>query len=170
MLKPQDLVALVGLQVLIKAGAQAATLPQLAALIHLSASETHAALARLECSQLIEAMSSAQRRPNAKNFLEFAEHGLRYVFPAVYGSPSRGLPTAAAAVPGLVAPDPPLVWAWELGESYGPTLAPLYRTVPQACADEPLLHQALAALDCLRVGRARERQAGLVALRELFGL
>ncbi len=168
MLKPQDILALVGLQVLLKTQAHAATLPELARLIHVSGSETHAALARLEHSQLIEAASLAQRRPNPHNFLEFAEHGLRYVFPAEYGSPSRGLPTAAAAVPALVPPDPPLVWPWEPGPSYGPTVAPLYRSVPEACADQPQLHVAMAALDCLRVGRAREREVGLVVLLGMF--
>lgn len=168
MLKPQDIFALVGLQVLATSGERAVTLQRLASFVRLSGSETHAALARLEHCQLLAATTLPLREPNAANFLEFAEHGLRYVFPAEYGASTRGVPTASAAVPGLVPPNPPLVWPMERGDAYGPALKPLYRTVPEACVLDPRLHTALAAVDCLRVGRARERQAGLATLRELF--
>ncbi len=168
MLKPQDIFTIVGLQVLLKTGQDVVTLPQLAMFIRLSMSETHAAMARLEQSQLLAATSLEFRKPNGGNFLEFAEHGLRYVYPGEYGAPSRGLPTAAAVVPGMVVPAQPLVWPLEHGGAFGTALAPLYRSVPDACAVDPHLHVAMAALDCLRVGRARERQAGLAVLKELF--
>ncbi len=168
MLKPQDILALVGLQVMLKSGHEVVTLSVLAAFIRLSGSETHAALARLEQSQLLDATALTLRKPSSGNFLDFAEHGLRYVYPAEYGPPMRGLPTAAALVPGLAAPDQPLVWPLERGDSCGPSVAALYRTVPEACASNKELHMAMAALDCLRVGRARERQAGLAVLKELF--
>ena len=168
MLKPQDIFALVGLQVMLKSGQEAVTLPHLAAFIRLSGSEAHAALARLELSQLLAGTTLELRKPNCGSFLEFAEHGLRYVYPAEYGPPTRGLPTAAALMPGLVVPDQPLVWPLEHGGSCGPSVTPLYRTVPEACASNKDLHVAMAALDCLRVGRARERQAGLAVLTSLF--
>ena len=167
-LKPQDIMALVGLQVMLRSGEGRVTLPRLAAFIRLSGSETHAALSRLELSQLLAATALELRKPSCGNFLEFAEHGLRYVYPAEYGPPTRGLPTAAALMPGLVAPDQPLVWPSERGGSCGPSVTPLYRTVPEACASNKDLHVAMAALDCLRVGRARERQAGLAVLMALF--
>lgn len=123
---------------------------------------------RLEASQLLAAVALEHRRPNNANFLEFAEHGLRYVYPAEYGPPVRGLPTAAAVVPSLTPPGAPMVWPLEHGGAFGPSIAPLYRTVPEACAVNPQLHLAMAALDCLRVGRPRERHAGLAVLKELF--
>jgi hypothetical protein len=39
----------------------------------------------------------------------------------------------------------------------GRMLAPLYRTVPLAVAEDPALHEYLALVDALRAGRARER-------------
>jgi hypothetical protein len=168
MLKPQDVYALVGLQLLMRRTA-AVTLPQIAGFLRLSTSEVHAAIARLQASQLVMAASPELRRPSAANFMEFAEHGLRYVFPPEYGPPTRGLPTGAGAIPGLAKTAQPLVWPLESADGFGPALAPLYRSVPVAAALDPDLHLAMAALDCLRVGRSRERQAGMAVLRELFG-
>jgi len=168
-LKPQDIFALVGLQLLLRPGRQLITLSELSAFIRLSGSETHAAMARLEQSQLLAAATRELRRPLAGNFLEFAEHGLRYVFPPELGPPTRGLATAAGVVPGISMSGAPLVWPLEEGGACGPALAPLYRTVPAACMKNADLHLAMAALDCLRVGRPRERQAGLAALKGVFG-
>lgn len=168
MLKPQDIYAVLGLQVLLRRQ-PAVTLAQLSAFLRLSGSETHAAMARLQACQLIAATAEA-RKPLNLNFLEFVEHGLRYVYPAEYGPPTRGLATAAAAVEGLGVTGPPLVWPLESGGAFGPALAPLYRSVPEACAADPTLHSGMAALDCLRVGRPREREAGMRTLRELFGV
>lgn len=168
MLKPQDIYALVGLQVHLRRHAHV-NLAQLSAFLRLSGSETHAALARLQTCQLLAATTMDLRKPLESNFLEFTEHGLRYVYPPAYGAPTRGIPTAASAVEGLSVPGPPLVWPLESGEAFGPSLAPLYRSVPEACAADIQLHLGMAALDCVRVGRPRERQAGMTLLQDLFG-
>ena len=81
MLKPQDILTAVGLQALLKTGQKVVTFPHLAALIRLSGSETHASIARLAQSQLLAATTLELRQPNRANFLKFAEHGLRYVYP-----------------------------------------------------------------------------------------
>ncbi len=39
----------------------------------------------------------------------------------------------------------------------GHVIEPLYKTAPQAAADDPALHELLALADALRIGRARER-------------
>jgi hypothetical protein len=39
----------------------------------------------------------------------------------------------------------------------GRAVAPLYRSAPLAAAEDPRLHELLALVDALRVGRARER-------------
>jgi hypothetical protein len=44
------------------------------------------------------------------------------------------------------------------------SLPPLYPTVPQASRNDPRLHDALALVDALRAGAAREREMA----RELF--
>jgi hypothetical protein len=46
----------------------------------------------------------------------------------------------------------------------GVSLLPLYPTVPQASRNDPRLHDALALVDALRAGAAREREMA----RELF--
>lgn len=170
MLKPQDIFALVGLQVLLRSGHQIVTLPQLAGFIRLSTSETHAAMSRLEQCQLLAATAVETRRPLEVNFLEFAEHGLRYVYPPELGPLTRGVATAAAVIEGLRTPGQTLVWPYEQGDATGPALAPLYRTVPIACLADRGLHVGMAALDSLRIGRPRERQAALAVLRKLFGV
>lgn len=167
MLKPQDIYAAVGLQVLLRRQ-PAVTIAQLSSFLKLSPSETHTAMARLQACQLLAAATPESRKPLESNFLEFAEHGLRYVFPPEYGPPTRGIPTAATAVEGLTVAGPPLVWPLESGAAFGPSLIPLYRSVPEACAADAELHRGMAALDCLRVGRPRERQAGMDTLRSLF--
>ncbi len=168
MLKPQDIYAIVGLQVLLKRQ-DLVTLSQLAAFLGLSTSETHAAMNRLAAGQLLAVASPEHRKPLETNFLELAEHAMKYFFAPEFGPPTRGVVTAAAAVQGLTLTGQPLVWPLESGESYGPALAPLYRSVPEACAADSGLHLGMAALDCLRVGRPREREAGMLMLRDLFG-
>jgi hypothetical protein len=99
---------------------------------------------------------------------DFVVHGLRFVFPAVMGPVTRGMPTGAAApilrgrfgeVDAL-----PMVWPDPEGEVRGVSLLPLYPTVPQASRNDPRLHDALALVDALRAGAAREREMA----RELF--
>ncbi len=125
-------------------------------------------MGRLEYCQLLQAVSAELRRPAHGNFLEFAEHGLRYVFPPEFGPPTRGLPTAAAMLPGMLAPLEQHVWPLEQGGSHGVALQPLYRSVPAACLTSRPLYIAMAAMDALRLGRPRERQAALAVLREVF--
>lgn len=52
-----------------------------------------------------------------------------------------------------------VVWPSEsrVGRVRGRVLAPLYRSVPLAASEDSTLHEYLALVDAIRVGRARER-------------
>jgi hypothetical protein len=53
-----------------------------------------------------------------------------------------------------------VVWALagKAATARGRVIAPLYRNVPRAAADDPVLYEYLALADPLRIGRARERE------------
>jgi len=93
---------------------------------------------------------------------EFLIHGVKYAFPPERGELTRGVPTAHAAEPLKqqisAGNEPPPVWPSALGKIRGYSLAPLYKTVPQAALRDPFLYQMLALLDAIRDGRSRERQ------------
>jgi len=81
--------------VLLKLGltenAGAVPLAKLGADIGISASEFHGALNRTAAAGLLDL---DLRRPRLSPFLEFLEHGLRYVFISRRGEITRGIPTA----------------------------------------------------------------------------
>jgi hypothetical protein len=99
---------------------------------------------------------------------DFLVHGLPSVFPAKTKEVTRGIPTAWAASGSedrLVAGDSlPPVWPDPEGQTRGVAVKPLYRSVPHAARRDPQLHRLLAAVDSLRLGRARERQAAEEAI------
>lgn len=157
-LKPQDVV--VALKLVAHTG-EAWTQPELAKSLHMSASEVNHGLKRLEACQLY---NPRERRVIRRSLEEFLISGLRYVFPAALGERTKGLPTSIGGSPALstkllVDDEDHIVWAAKgrAARVRGRSLAPLYRTVPQAAAEDPVLHEYLALVDALRVGRARER-------------
>jgi hypothetical protein len=169
-LKPQDLV------VLYKAAAhpgQRWTYAELAKALTMSPSEVHASVTRAVASGLAIARGRGDWIPVRSALIEFAEHGVRYVWPAVPGPVKRGVPTAFGTEPLLSeissAPGEAPVWPHATGKAKGPALQPLYRTVPEAAMADPLLHRLLALQDGLRVGRARERSLSSKLLRKELG-
>lgn len=157
-LKPQDLL------VLLKVAAhppQRWTYAALGEALAISASEAHASVKRAVASGLAVVLARGEWSPVRPNLLEFILHGVRYIWPATPGPVKRGVPTAFGAEPLAsqltVATGEAPVWEHPTGGAKGPTLSPLYRTVPQAALADPALHRLLALLDALRIGRARER-------------
>ena len=157
-LKPQDLL------VLFKVAAhpqQRWTYAALGEALSMSASEVHASVKRAVVAGLAVVRSRGDWSPVRPALLEFAVHGVRYVWPAVVGPVKRGVPTGFGAAPLADkitgAPGEAPVWAYASGSAKGPSLSPLYRTAPQAALADPRLHRLLALLDALRAGRARER-------------
>jgi hypothetical protein len=162
-MKGQDIVIL---SALLTTGFETSGMHALAKTTGISLSETHAALKRLAASGLID---KAKRLPIKPRALEFFCHGLAYVFPAEPGPMTRGLATAHAAKPlkALFGDTTQAwVWPWELGQTRGESIKPLYRTVPVACAHNPALFEWLALLDALRAGLPRVRQASLSEIQQ----
>ncbi|RMG66368.1 MAG: hypothetical protein D6722_15125 [Bacteroidetes bacterium] len=151
-MRPQDIVVLLKLVAL---GEARPYIKDLAASIHLSQSETSQSLARSIYAGLL---AEDQRTVMRGALFDFLRYGLRYVFPQRPGALVTGMPTAYAAPPlaSELAYGLPLVWPWAQGAVQGQSLAPLYPTVPAACAEDPALHSLLALCDALRTGQRRE--------------
>lgn len=143
------------------------TFAALATSVSMSASEVFAATKRaLACHLLVasrvRASKSTHYRPISANLREFLIRGIRYVFPAESGKPTRGFRTAMDAPPldtFIVRPpgELPLVWPHPKGDTRGLGIKPLFRSVPDAARRDPRLFAWLALADALRVGDARVR-------------
>ena len=69
--------------------------------------------------------------------------------------------TAHAAPPivdEIAGDDLPPVWPDPEGEVRGETLKPLHPSVPKVARGDCQLHELLALVDVMRIGRARERK------------
>jgi hypothetical protein len=134
-------------------------LVDLAQELGLSLSEVSTSLERSKRARLID---SAKKKINYQSLLEFVLHGLKYVYPAEPGPICRGVPTSHSAPPlskEIVSNDnDQYVWPSGEGTVRGQAIEPLYSSVPEAALKDPALHQLLALVDALRVGRARERE------------
>lgn len=139
---------------------------ELADRLGVSVSEAHAAVKRLQEARLVD----HERRVNRRALAEFVLHGLRYVFPAEPGAPSLGIATGPSAPGVREAFDAPELWVWPTpeGDVRGPSIAPLYPSVPAAARRDPRLYELLSLVDCLRVGRARERAIATKRLKTLL--
>jgi hypothetical protein len=62
-----------------------------------------------------------------------------------------------------------IVWPYAVGAETGDGLVPIYSTVPKACAKNAALHGLLAAVDVMRVGLAREREAAAKYIGDVVG-
>lgn len=165
-LKAQDI--LVALKLALRGG-WSGSYAALAAELGLSASEVHAAVRRLEEARLMEPAEKRIRRTALRSLLV---HGVPYVFAARAGEMTRGTPTAWAAptfVGEGVSTDPlPPVWPDPQGRTQGVAVEPIYASSPLAAAKDATLYAVLAAVDALRLGRARERAAAVAKLEELL--
>lgn len=167
-LKPQDLYLLLAL---LSRESGHLTYPELAALTGLAASAVHSALKRAAAAGLL---IFHERRPQLlrPQLREFLLHGAKYSFPPVWGTLTRGVPTAYGAAPlnGLITPsaDPLPVWAHPRGAARGLSLAPLYPSVPEAVLRDANLYAVLSLFDAVRAGQARERNAAQELLEKYF--
>lgn len=163
-LKPQDVLVLLKL---VSWRDQPWTYARLAVALGMSPSQVHAAAKRAVAARLA-VRDERGVRPQLRNLAEFLVHGVRYVFVAERGEPTRGMPTAHAAVPlkDLLqgSAEPPPVWPHAEGEVRGIAFSPLFHSAPEAARSDPLLYELLALVDGIRGGRARERE---LASREL---
>ena len=155
-LRPQDILVL--LKLLASQG-RAWRQVDLAQELGLSQYEVSASLMRAEYSGFLD---RSKKRLNKSALGEFLLHGLKYVYPAKPGAVCRGVPTAHSALPIskmiVSSPHDQYVWPHDEGEVRGQGIPPLYGSAPEAARRDPKLHELLALVDALRVGRARERK------------
>jgi len=169
-LRPQDVVVVLKVTV---SPAKGWTFPLLAAGLHLSVSEAHAAVGRALRAGLLFRVDpkGTWPRPSISAFLEFAIHGVRYAFPPDRQGMARGVPTAVAApvLQSFFAPssEPPPVWPHADGKTWGASISPLYPGAVAAALEDERLYAGLALIDALRIGGARERGIAETELRKL---
>lgn len=153
-LKPQDVAVLVKL--LIKCQEDWRQI-DIAQEMGLSQGEVAKSLQRLEISGLIHG-----KRPNRAASLELLIHAIKYVFPVQLGSLSVGVPTgiSSPAHEKMVVQNGEDVFVWpsSLGKKRGQVIKPLYPNLAEAALKDKEFYDLMAAVEILRVGRARERR------------
>jgi hypothetical protein len=138
-------------------------------LIGVSASQAHASFGRLCAVGLVD---QKRRATQKAHFLEFMVHAVKYLFPVVVGSGDRGIPTAHSAPPllqKLVTPSGASAYVWRSDGgklAKGIAIEPIYKTVPLVVRHDFRAYTILAALDSLRLGKAREREIAAKIIEE----
>ncbi|MBO2012949.1 hypothetical protein [Hymenobacter negativus] len=143
----------------------------LALALELSTSEVSDSLARCRYSRLLSA--DPQRFSVRGHALrKLLVHGVPYIFAAHPEPHGRGIVTGASAPPlsQTFGPEPAYVWPAASGEVWGTIVEPLYAGAPAAAKRDNRLHELLALVDALRLGRPRERAVASRLLKEYIPL
>ena len=115
--------------------------------------------------------STVRAQANRRNLIEFVQHGLKYVFPAKPGAPQRGVATGFAApmLEGkLVSAGADIyIWPHHEGSQRGLSIAPLFKSVPDAALEHARLYELLALIDAIRTGNQREASLAKRSFEEL---
>lgn len=156
-LLPQDVLILLKLMLSREQGATW-TFQGLGHELGLSSSMVHAGLKRAAQARLYD---SDQRKPIRRALEELLIHAVKYVFVPDLGPPTRGMVTAhgAPSLQNAFTYDAASAYVWPdaTGDAYGIALSPLSKSAPYAAKMDTGLYDALALLDAVRIGRARER-------------
>ena len=162
-LKPQDVVIALKLSL----DGESKAYAQKASELGMSASEVHAAEARLvEAKLLSPDKHSVLRKP----LMDFLVYGVPHAFAVAPKELTRGVPTAWSA-PVMSGEfkgnnELPPIWPDPVGTTQGLSVKPLYRNVPEVAQASRPFYDLLALVDALRIGRARERAFAEEKLRE----
>jgi hypothetical protein len=141
---------------------------ELANQLDVSPSQVNRGIKSCMRSGLIDEFSRNVVRPALE---EFVIHGVKYAFPGELGSVTRGMPTAHSAPPFATKMGPSTtvyVWPLATGEARGESVKPIYKTAPFAANKDHKLYEALALLDAIRIGRAREKNLATKAIATLI--
>lgn len=135
----------------------------------LSQSEVSESVARSIFAGLLEPKGKVVMK---MALMEFLQYGLRYVFPQKPGAMVRGVPTSHSASPlnENIQSVEEYVWPYGKGTVRGHGIIPLYPSVPEAALKDEKLHELLALVDALRVGRAREKELAIIELKKRFDI
>ena len=101
--------------------------------------------------------------------MDFIQYGIKYAFPQQPGPMVRGVPTAHSMIPlsEHISSEEAFVWPHGKGSVRGQSIAPLYPSAPDAALADRNLHQMLALVDGIRVGKTRERNFAIEMLRKM---
>ena len=146
--------------------------------VGLTLAQTHEGIGRAIAAQLLVHMGVTRGQPGRPTkrivpsfaaLIEFAIHGVRYVFVPERGKLGRGMPTSVSAPPlrdVLLEKGSPLVWPDPRGKVRGETFSPLHPCALQASLRDPELYALLTLVDALRGGTARDREFAADILRK----
>lgn len=139
---------------------------KLAELLSLSQPEISNSLGRSRYAGLLDDSGKSIRK---QALLEFLQYGIAYAFPVKPGPVVRGVPTAHSASPLnklIVSNGEEYVWPSATGQLRGQAVSPLYKNVVKAVKGNQELHEMLALVDALRVGRVREKNLAMEELKK----
>lgn len=156
-LKALDIVVLVAL---IEWQDRLETQAKLAVSLNVPPASLTRSLQRLKHTRLLRRRGGLLRAAPVQA-LEMFIHGVKYIFPAHLGPPTRGVPTAHSSPPlnQEISAEEAYVWpAPRVGRQRGLSVPPIYKTVPELTVSAPELHPWFALLDALRLGRVREQK------------
>lgn len=179
MLRPQDVVVLLQLRTYaLQQPSPVWTYAGLAGHTGLSASQGHASVDRLRSAGLVHSAAGEPLWVPAKALGELLLHAVPRWLYAESGpgpGPHRGVPTAWSTSPlrEVLQSEVTMVWPHPSGEQLGAALAPLHPCVLRKGSCVPgdpryngRLHELLALVDTLRIGRARDKREAMSILRE----
>lgn len=137
--------------------------------IKISISEISESLNRSRISSLID---YNKKRVNRSNFLEFLEHGIKYVFPQSPGTIVRGTPTAHShpSMKDIFISDIDFVWPDKKGKVMGLEIEPFYNRQAEGAQIDEKFYLLLSLTDMLRVGKVREQKYAIAELKKKFRL
>jgi len=163
-IKPQDILILLKI---ISNNTPSWNQKPMAIALGLSQSEISESVARSKYAGLLDPKGKSVMR---LALLDLLQYGLRYVFPQKPGPIVRGLATAHSASPlkDHIQSTEAYVWPYAKGNLRGQSILPLYPSVPEAALKDKKLHELLALVDALRVGRAREKNLAIKELKKRF--
>jgi hypothetical protein len=169
MLKPQDTLLALKYWSLQRSG-QHLAVRDLAASLGMSASEASKGAKRLLAARLLVAREGAYyAEVNALS--EWLSFGVRYAYAVEEKGYGRGIGTGWSCElvkTDMVPPSPGVIWAVPGGMQEGIIVEPIYKGVPLAASYDPLLYQALALIDAIRLGRPRELAIARASLKRLL--
>ena len=177
MLKSQDVMIILKI---VSMGPREWKYSEVALELHMSPSEVHAGVKRLKnCALLTElslgvgGIEQKLHIPDIDCLKEFIQSGIRYVFPAIYSQPAKGLPTSYGVehlfegfnFTGGFIP----VWELDVGEYTGAALKPLYSSAPKAAMDDFRLYELLALADAMRTDDDKLRDFAWEKMNVMLG-
>lgn len=131
--------------------------------LYISPAEVSYSLQRSAIAGLID---PSKRKVMKLALLEFIQYGLPYVFPAIKGPITVGIPTAWSSpyMSNKIISKEHLVWPYAKGTVRGGSILPLYPGAIGAAQSDETLYHVLTLLDVMRIGKVREKE---VAIQEL---